>query len=172
MLTINAKHNSVWTSTIFDNVLLKSIRVWLSGLRLYLQSDRDKTLHSASNYFLWLGHVLLFSVFTPKVTSCIILHLWVKIHPGVGVCKALFQVALMDGFSSNLQCRFVSWMKSSELSVVVSSRFLFCRGRWEGGKICLYPFTWGITMNTVLCYQNAVDWLLCIAFSYLLMGEC
>ena len=44
MLTINAKHNSVWTSTVFDNVLLKSIRVWLSGLRLYLQSDRDKTL--------------------------------------------------------------------------------------------------------------------------------
>ena len=36
--------NSVWTSTVFDNVLLKSIRVWLSGLRLYLQSDRDKTL--------------------------------------------------------------------------------------------------------------------------------
>jgi len=43
MLIINAKHNSVWTSTVYDNVLL-STRVWLSGLRLYLQSDRDKTL--------------------------------------------------------------------------------------------------------------------------------
>ena len=35
-------HNSVWTSTVFDNVLLSQF--WLSGLRLYLRSDRDKTL--------------------------------------------------------------------------------------------------------------------------------
>ena len=46
MNTIHAIYNSVWTFTEFDNVLLKSIWVWLSGLRLYLQSDRDKTLQT------------------------------------------------------------------------------------------------------------------------------
>ena len=47
---VHTMHNSVWTSTVFDNVLL-SIRVWLSGLRLYLQSDRDKTLHKVTPHF-------------------------------------------------------------------------------------------------------------------------
>jgi len=33
-----------------------SIRVWLSGLRLYLQSDRDKTLH-------WVVAMLMYRIF-------------------------------------------------------------------------------------------------------------
>ena len=36
----------------------QSIRVWLSGLRLYLQSDRDKTLHTLGSLSLSTGLTL------------------------------------------------------------------------------------------------------------------